>query len=272
MRSAASALLQPFRSLYRDLLTVVVRFLDSVGELTQLLGQCVWSILTFSFSPGDVVEQMSAMGVNSLPLALLTITFSGMVLALYTAEQLVKLGLGNFVGGGVALSMAREAAPILAAIVVAARAGSSIAAEIGSMKVTEQVDALRALAVSPIEYLVVPRFIALIVMLPMITVLADVAGTAGGYFVASSVGVSSGSFLASIQQIVTLYDIWTGMMKTFVFGAIIALVSCRQGLNTSKGAAGVGRATTSAVVISIVLIYMADFFLVRFLFTSATKY
>lgn len=264
------------RYIYRPLLRSFRSFgkfgigvLDAVGEATQMLGHSLASLFTFSFRPGEVLNQMAVVGVNSLPIVLLTITFSGMVLALYTAEQLVRMGLGNYVGGMVGITMAREAAPVLAAIVVASRAGSAIAAEIGSMKVTEQIDALRSLAVNPVQYLVVPRFIALVFMLPMVTMLANLAGTGGGYLVASAAGVSGGSFLASIRQFVSMYDINTGLLKTLIFGAIIALVSCYQGLKTHGGAAGVGRATTASVVNSIVLIYVADFLLVRFLFPSS---
>ncbi|MBW3624700.1 MAG: ABC transporter permease [Armatimonadetes bacterium] len=250
----------------RALRTFSIGILDAIGETTQLLWRCIGSVLTFSFSPGDVLNQMSVVGVNSMPLVLLTIAFSGMVLALYTAQQLVQMGLGNYVGGMVAITMSREAAPVLSAIVVAARAGSAIAAEIGSMKVSEQIDALRALAVDPVHYLVVPRFIALVLMLPAITMLANVTGTAGGYLVAASAGVSGGSFLSSIRHLVSMSDINSGLFKTLIFGAIIALVSCYQGLNTRGGAVGVGRATTASVVISIVFIYVADFLLVRFFF------
>jgi phospholipid/cholesterol/gamma-HCH transport system permease protein len=245
-----------------------IGFLDGVGEMTELFGQSLWSLLSFSFHLGDVIDQMAIIGVNSLPLVLLTIAFSGMVLALYTAQQMVSLGLGNFVGGVVAITMSREAAPVLAAIVISARAGSAIAAEIGSMKVTEQIDALRAMAVNPVQYLVVPRFIALVFMLPVVTMLADLTGTGGGFLVASASGVSYGSFTRSVQRMVSSYDINTGLLKTLVFGAIIALVSCQQGLKTRGGAAGVGRATTQSVVLSIVLIYVADFILVRFLFAG----
>jgi phospholipid/cholesterol/gamma-HCH transport system permease protein len=234
--------------------------------MTQILSQSLWSVLSFSFRLGDALDQMALIGVNSLPLVMLTIAFSGMVLALYTAQQMVSLGLGNFVGGVVAITMAREASPVLAAIVISARAGSGITAEIGSMKVTEQIDALRSMAVDPIQYLVVPRFIALVTMLPVVTMLANLTGTAGGFLVAAASGVSYGSFISSVRRMVSPYDLSTGLLKTLVFGAIIALVSCRQGLNTRGGAAGVGRATTQTVVLSIVLIYVADFFLVRFLF------
>lgn len=268
MRTATRWIYRPVLRSARASRHVAEGFLGEVGEISQLFVQCFWGMISLTFSPGDVIDQMAIIGVNSLPLVLMTITFSGMVLALYTAQQLVVLGLGNFVGGGVAISMAREVAPTLSAIVVAARAGSAIAAEIGSMKVTEQIDALRAMAVSPVQYLVIPRYIALVIMLPVITMLASVTGTAGGYAVASVVGVSGGSFLNSIRQLVAPYDINSGLLKTVVFGAIIALVSCRQGLRTRGGAAGVGRATTDAVVLSIVMIYIADFLLVQFLFSG----
>jgi phospholipid/cholesterol/gamma-HCH transport system permease protein len=239
---------------------------DYVGEVAMTFAAALRYVFTGSFSAKDVFDQMAIIGVNSLPIVLLTVMFSGMVLAAYTAAELVQLNLGGVVGGMVAVTMAREAAPVLSAIVVAARAGSAMAAELGSMKITEQIDALRALAVSPEQYLVVPRFLASVAMLPVVTMLANVVGTAGGYLVASVQGVSGRLFLSSISRYLTGYDINTGLLKTLVFGAIIALVSCHQGLKATGGAAGVGRATTNAVVLSVVFVYMADFLLVQFLF------
>jgi phospholipid/cholesterol/gamma-HCH transport system permease protein len=160
--------------------------------------------------------------------------------------------------------------PVLTAVVVAARAGSAMAAEIGSMKVTEQVDALRALAVDPVQYLVVPRLVAAVVMLPAITILADVVGTAGGYIVAVINGVPGGSFMSSLQSFVDPGDVTKGLLKTVFFGATIAIVGCYEGLQTTGGATGVGRSTTRAVVLSIVLIYISNFFLAYVLFGGRT--
>lgn len=242
-------------------------FLEAVGELTLLLTQTMLTLLRGRIALPETVRQMAVIGVNSLPIALLTIGFSGMVLSLHTASQLSSLGGDRFVGGLVSISMAREAAPVLAAVVVAARVGSAIAAEIGSMKVTEQIDALRALAVSPIYYLVVPRFLAGVLMLPVITIFANIAGVAGGYVVAVySAGISDAVFLTSAREMLLWRDLALGIVKTFVFGAIIALVGCDRGLRTEGGAAGVGRSTTEAVVVSIVLIYVANYFLAALMF------
>lgn len=232
-----------------------------VGEVSILF----WQAARNAWRSRGVFEAMTNIGVNSMPIALVTIVFSGMVLALYTAAQMEQQGLGQYVGGLVGLTMARELAPVLAAVVVAARAGSAIAAEIGSMKVTEQVDALRALATDPVRYLVSPRLVACVAMLPVLALFGIVVGTAGGYLVASTQGISRGLFFGSVRQYVVFSDVFLGCLKTAVFGAIIAIVACHQGLNTRGGASGVGNATTRSVVLCIVFIYAADFIITRIL-------
>jgi phospholipid/cholesterol/gamma-HCH transport system permease protein len=157
--------------------------------------------------------------------------------------------------------MSREIAPVIGAVVIASRAGSAIAAELGSMVVTQQVDALRSLAVNPIEYLVVPRMVAVIVMLPFLCVLALITGMYGGMLVAQSYGIPAAMYLDSIHKWVSMTDVWVGLIKTFPFATIIAIISCHQGLEAQGGAQGVGRAVTSTVVMCIVLIYAADYFL-----------
>jgi phospholipid/cholesterol/gamma-HCH transport system permease protein len=245
----------------------VVGFFEDVGELSLLLSRSLAAIFLGRISLVETLRQMSIIGVNSLPIVLITIGFSGMVLALHTAIQFHKLGGDQFIGGLVAVSMAREAAPVLASVVVAARVGSAIAAELGSMQVTEQIDALRALAVSPVHYLVVPRLLAAILMMPVVTVFANVAGILGGAAVAIYfTHISSQVFITSIQTFLTWSDVINGLLKTLVFGAIIALVGCDRGLRTAGGAAGVGRSTTSAVVLAIVLVYVSDFFLSAVMF------
>jgi phospholipid/cholesterol/gamma-HCH transport system permease protein len=248
----------------------VIGFFESVGELSLLFGRSLGAICAGRISLFEMLRQMSIIGVNSLPIVLVTIAFSGMVLALHTAVQFHKLGGDQFIGGLVAVSMAREAAPVLASVVVAARVGSAIAAELGSMKVTEQIDALRALAVSPVQYLVVPRLVAATLMMPVVTVFANVAGILGGGFVATYfTGISSQVFITSIQTYLTWRDLLLGLAKTLVFGAIIALVGCDRGLRTAGGAAGVGRSTTSAVVLAIVLVYISDYFLSALMFSES---
>ena len=247
------------------------QFFTFIGGTTVLFGKTLGYIFRASVNLRDTIIQMSVIGVASLPIVLVTITFSGMVLALYSAQTLVAYGFaGQFVGGGVGLAIAREIGPVLAAVVVAARAGSAMAAEIGSMRVTEQVDALRALAVDPVQYLVVPRLIAAVVMLPIITILADIVGIAGGYAVAVVNGVPGGGFIDSLRYLVEAQDVTKGLLKTVFFGATIAIVGCYEGLETTGGATGVGRSTTRAVVLSIVLIYISNFFLTYILFAGRT--
>ncbi|HEX2948029.1 MAG TPA: ABC transporter permease [Armatimonadota bacterium] len=206
-----------------------------------------------------ITEQMAVVGIESMPIVLITLLFGGMVLGLHTAKQFVLFGAGQYVGGVVALSMAREVAPTLTGIVVAARVGSSFAAEVGSMKITNQIDALRALATNPVRYLVTPRLIAAAIMLPILTMFANVTGMLGGALVAINAGVSYQSFINSASSFLQVYDIAGGLLKTMIFGIIITITSCYIGMTTDGGAAGVGRSTTSAVVWSIVLLYVSNF-------------
>jgi phospholipid/cholesterol/gamma-HCH transport system permease protein len=237
-----------------------------VGDAASIGYASIRRIIAGEVSLRDTVSQMALIGVNSLPIVLVTTAFSGAVLALYTSQLMVQWGVSNLVGGGVSLSVTRELAPVLTGIVVAARAGSAIAAEVGTMKVTEQIDALRSLGTSPIQYLSVPRFLALVLMLPVLTMLGDVVGSFGGYIVALQNGVSSASYLNSTQTWVFPSDVLKGLLKTVFFGAFIAIVGIQQGLATTGGAAGVGRRTMNAVVISMILIYISNYFLASIMF------
>jgi phospholipid/cholesterol/gamma-HCH transport system permease protein len=248
------------------------RFFEFIGETSVLLGSALRFIFRGAVDIRDTVNQMAYIGVASLPIVLITIAFSGAVLSLYMSQLVVKWGVGSYTGGVVGISITREIAPVLAAVVVAARSGSAIAAELGSMKVTEQIDALRALAVSPIRYLVVPRLLAVIVVLPAATALADVVGTLGGYMVAVVNGVASGGFISTLKAQVVPYDVQMGLVKTIFFGIVIVIVGAQQGLQTSGGATGVGRSTTNAVVISIVIIYILNFFLAYVMFGGRTAH
>jgi phospholipid/cholesterol/gamma-HCH transport system permease protein len=247
-----------------------VGFVAWAGELGLLFFQTVGTLFRGRLQLREVLRQMSVIGVSSIPLTLLVTAFSGMVLSLHTANQLKRLGAEGLIGGIVAVSDAREMAPVLAAIMVAARVGSAIAAEIGTMSVTEQVDALRALGVSPVQYLVAPRFVAAVVMLPVLAMFGNAAGLLGGMGVSMASGVSGLTYLNSARHMLEGSDLVLGLAKTLVFGAIIAVVGCHQGLRTSGGAAGVGRSTTAAVVTSIVLIYIADYFLSDLMFGSSS--
>ncbi len=243
------------------------------GEVVALLLQSVRALFTRGLHGGDLLRQMSVIGAESVPISLLTVGFTGAILALYTADTLRQYGAADLVGGVVALSIVRESGPILVAVSIAARAGSAMTAEIASMKVSEQIDALRTMALSPVEYLVVPRLVASLVMLPVVCVCADIAGVWGGYVVAAGFDIPATTYLSSIRLLMEPdgRDITQGLLKTVVFGGIIALVGCREGLETSGGATGVGRSTTRSVVIAIVLIFIANFFL-SFLMKNANLF
>ncbi len=212
----------------------------------------------------ETVDQMVTMGVNSVPVAVVTAFFTGMVLALQTGITLERKlqGVSAYLGGLVSVSMLRELGPVLTSLIITGRVGSAMAAEIGTMRVTEQVDALETLATNPVKYLVVPRVLALVCMLPMLALFADAVGVTGGFLIASArFGQSFHLYLENAQAMVVLSDLFSGMLKTAVFGFIIATVSCYKGFHAAGGAEGVGRATTSAVVISSMGILIADYFL-----------
>ena len=205
------------------------------------------------------LDQMFKIGVTSLPLVFLTALFTGIVLALQSAYQLKLFGAQQFTSDLVALSMTRELGPVLTAMVVAGRVGASIAAEIGTMKVTEQIDALQALATDPVRYLVVPRFLATFLMLFILTIYADVVGMAGGWAIAVfKLDINSHVYLKRAFTVLMFKDVFTGLIKAFAFGAIISIVGCYYGLKSKGGAEGVGKATTTAVVSALILIIAMD--------------
>ena len=236
-----------------------------LGALTTLLVETISFVVRGAVSYRQTVRQMAEIGVGSLMVAIITVGFSGAVTALYISIQLVKYGQPGLIGGVVGKSLALEIAPVITAVVVAARSGSAMAAELGSMVVTEQVDALRALATSPTQYLVVPRVLATVIMLPLITVIANAAGLLGGYFASTANGVSATQFMVSFQNYTYVTDQANGLLKAIPFALLISLIGCHQGLSTTGGAAGVGKATTSAVVFAMIAVYITDFFLSTFL-------
>ena len=243
-------------------LSILVReFFRFFGELAELFWETLTYLVRGAASYRQTVRQMAEVGVGSLMVALITVGFSGAVSALYISIQLVKYGQPGYVGGIVGKSLALEIAPVITAVVVAARSGSAMAAELGSMVVTEQVDALRSLATSPTRYLVAPRVLGTVLMMPIITVLANGAGLIGGYIAAISNGVTPAIFWTSFQGYTYISDQVDGLIKTIPFALVITLIGCRQGLSTKGGAQGVGRATTSAVVFAMIGIYVTDFFL-----------
>ncbi len=246
--------------------SLALEFLTFVGESTLILWDAARRLLRRPVEVREAIHQMAFIGVASVPIVALTAFFSGAVLSLYSSEFLLKYNATQFVGGTIGLAVSRELAPVLAGIMVAARCGSAMAAQIGTMAVTEQIDALRMLSVHPTNYLVIPRVAACVLMLPVLAIVGMYAGVVGGWVVGLLNGVSSGAFLQSLQQYVVPWDFVGGLLKTPFFGLIVAIVACQQGLRTTQGAVGVGRATTNTVVISIVLIYVANYFLAEALY------
>ena len=241
--------------------------LEYIGGCVRLFFEAMGFLARGHWRPGLTIIQMSFLGVNSLLIVLMTTTFAGMVIALQMAHVAVQYGVGKMVGGSASLAMARELGPMLTAIVVAGRAGSAITAEIGSMKVTEQIDALEMLAVPPVGYLVVPRVLAMLVMMPLLTLFSDISGLVGGSIVAfENAGIPYQVFWDSVRQMTLMSDLMLGLAKSLVFGIEVAIISCYQGLKTGRGAAGVGQATTSSVVTSMVVIFITNFILSALLF------
>ncbi len=214
-----------------------------------------------------LIKQMEQIGVNSLLVVILTGSFAGMVLSFETYHALRMFSAESLVGATLSLSMTRELGPVLTALMVAGRAGSAMAAELGTMRVTEQIDALTVMAINPIKYLVVPRILASAIMLPLLTILCDFLGILGGYFISVYVlNINAGTFVGKILRYTELSDLYYGLIKSLFFGLIISTVGCYKGFTTTGGAEGVGRSTTRAVVISCVSILIADYFLTAFMF------
>jgi len=208
---------------------------------------------------------MSSIGVDAAGIVLIMAITSGSVFALYTASMASSMGFTEIVGGTFAYVFLNELGPVLGGIAYAARSGASISAEIGAMVVTEQVDALRAMAISPIRYLVAPKVLAAVIMLPLLTILADVVGVGAGLVSSGMNGVPAASFMASVYKYASSTDLINGLIKSVVFAFLIAITACQQGLGTKGGATGVGRSTTRSVVMCVMLITIADVFLATLL-------
>ena len=237
----------------------IISFVHYVGGLSVLFGQTIYWTFRFPVRVRQILLQMRSIGVNSMPVVFLTSLFTGAVLALQSAYQMQKISAEMYIASLVALSITRELGPVLTALVVAGRVGAAITAELGTMRVTEQIDALETLATNPVKYLVVPRFLAIILMLPILTIYADFVGILGGYLVGvGKLGIGSSLYLRMTFDPLLLKDIFTGLFKAFIFAMIICIVACFEGFKTSGGAQGVGKSTTSSVVTSFILIIIAD--------------
>ncbi|MCP3978818.1 MAG: ABC transporter permease [bacterium] len=245
-------------------MSLVGSFLEGLGSRMRL----AWATLRYGVRPPYEVdlwmEQLYQLGFRSLTITNLTLLFTGMVLAIQTAYSLGAYGGKAFVGDVVALSVVRELGPVLTALMVAGRVGAGITAELGSMAVTEQVDAMRALAASPIKKLVVPRVLALLLALPVLTVLADTVALFGGLLMGMvEIGQTRIYYMTHTLQALTLEDLVSGVGKTVFFALAIGIVACYNGINARGGADGVGRATTNTVVVSSICVIISDFFLTK---------
>ena len=231
-----------------------------------LLGQCLLEARFVFAGFGRFLRQILEVGWNTLPLASMIALFTGMITALQTGVELKNLGLEQQIGTVVGLSLVREMGPVFTAFIIAARVGAAWAAELGTMSVSEELDALRSLGIRPIRFLAMPRFLAAVTMQPLLTVYSIVVGIWGGAMVSVNyLGVPSSVYYKRMFDSLEMHDLSLCLSKAVVFGAIFSIVSCHTGLVTKNGAEGVGHSTTRSVVVSLSLILVADYFITRFL-------
>jgi len=242
-------------------------FINVSGQMVIMLAQSAYYLFIPPYKLRNIFKQMEFVGVKSLFVVILTGAFTGMVLAMQSYNALKRFGAESLVGPTVALSMARELGPVLTALMVTGRAGSAMATELGTMRVTEQIDAMFTMGVNPVRHLVVPRIVAGLTMLPLLAVVTDFVGVVGGYLIGVKLlGINPGVYIGRTVDFVNVDDIMYGLTKSFFFGIIITLVASFQGFNTTGGAEGVGRAATNAVVLSCVLILISDYMLTSLMF------
>ena len=247
---------------------VILSFLSATGRLSIFCFSSISGIFHRPFYIRSIFRQMIEIGYYSLPVVGLTAIFTGAVLALQSYTGFSRFSAESAIATVVVLSITRELGPVLAGLMVAGRVGASIAAEIGTMRITEQIDALTTLSTNPIKYLVTPRVIAAVLMMPCLVLIADIIGVMGGYFISVySLGFSQDIYLQNTFQYLETSDVTSGLTKSAVFGFIISIIGCYSGYNSEKGAQGVGNATTNAVVISSILILLSNYLLTKVFFS-----
>ncbi len=238
--------------------------LETAGEIAILTHRAFWALLRPPWELRLWVREAEQIGVRSLGVAGITAVFTGMVLALQTAYSLPSLGVKYYIGTVVSKSVVRELGPVLTALIVGGRIGSGMTAELGTMKVTEQIDALRSMAADPVKKLVAPKLAATLVMLPALTILGDALGVLGGLVIAKfQLQLTAGFYINDVLGALTLEDISSGIGKSFFFAYFIAIIGCYNGLTARGGADGVGRATTDTVVMAAIMVLVSDFFLTK---------
>ncbi len=241
--------------------------LSEFGGFVTILIRACKALFVPPFRGNMIFKQMEFIGVNSTFIIMLTGAFTGAVLALQSGKAFRLFNAEGVTGAVVALSLFRELGPVMTSLMVAARCGSAMAAQIGTMRVTQQIDALHVMAVDPVSYLISPRIVAAAVMVPLLSIIFDILGIVGSYFVGVGLlDINEATFMDKIEAYVKTEDLWNGLVKAVVFGIVIAVVGCRKGYLTDGGAEGVGRATTEAVVISSVTILIADYFLTALMY------
>jgi phospholipid/cholesterol/gamma-HCH transport system permease protein len=246
---------------------VLLSWLQDVGEIFILLGDVVRETPAGARKIGLLVAQMSHIGVGSMPLTVIVALFTGAVAAVQASYQFRDYVPMIYLGTVIGKSVVIELGPVLTALVVGGRVGASIAAELGTMRVTEQIDAMETMGISPVRFLVVPRVLAALIMLPVLTIFADIVAILGGYLVATlTLDVTSHTFVSGLKLYFKPQDVFSGLIKAFAFGGIIAMMGCYYGLRSEGGAEGVGLATTKAVVASCLMILIVDYLLASFLF------
>lgn len=239
-------------------------FFSNIGEFSYLLFRTVRLILSTRPDFNQISYHIVLMGYQSLSIVLITGLFVGMVLAVQTAYTLAAFGAKLYIGEVVSLSMTRELGPVLISLLVGGRVGAGIAAELGTMKVTEQIDALRSMGADPVKKLVCPRFIAFIISLPLLVLIANLMGVIGGYIISTiELGIHGSFYLNHVFRILKFNDLFSGLFKTFFFAMFVAIISVMNGFKAEGGADGVGRATTSSVVTSSITILISNFFLTK---------
>ncbi len=237
----------------------------STQEFLSLAGKAIRNVVRRPHYAQDIALQMDIIGVGSLPIALLTGFFTGAVMALQLSKALSQYGAVGKTGALLAISLVRELGPVLTSLMVAGRNSSGMASELGSMKVTEQIDAMRALGTDPVQKLVTPRLVATCTVLPLLTIIADFLGLVGGYIIAFALlNMTPAQYWNSAWQAIEYNDMFQGLLKPFAFAFIVSLVGCHYGMQTTGGTQGVGQSTTRAVVVASIWIFVLDFFITRF--------
>ncbi len=244
--------------------------LQKMSSAAILAGQVFMHLLRGRIHWRNTVDQLAVVGTESVLISVITAITIGMVFTIQVSREFISFGASSTIGGVLALALTRELAPVLTAVIIAGRVGSAFAAEVGTMRVTEQIDALEMLRTDPIDYLVTPRFIACVVMLPILTIIGDITGLAGGLFITTSVyKLSTTIYLESAQRFLGSWDLISAMIKAAIFGGLIALIGSNWGLTTTGGARGVGRSTTQAVVAALLTIFIVNFLLSAVMFQGA---